>query len=249
MCIRDRHTPNTSLNNSSSLAFPKLTINTGYPVTKLKFKPAYSKNIYNSLLGMSSMGDEAEVRVYSLARKYIPKHILLSETPSLGLVWWDENLIFNIDKGTRINGWNISKEPTVLDNLSKNTTTWRDLDGNGLLSVDQEIGSYELSEPELQPISTATGKKHPVSTKNMKNSNSENQSIIGGIKKGFSHTGLTGFAPERPPVLKAGPTFSTKSLTLTSGASSFNSSSASLTSLTPVSYTYLDVYKRQPLAF
>lgn len=227
------HTPNTPLNNSSSLAFPKLTINTGYPVTKLKFKPAYSNNIYNSLLGMSSMGDEAEVRIYSLARKYIPKHILLSETPSLGLVWWDENLIFNIDKGTRINGWDINKEPTVLENLSKNTTTWRDLDGNGLLSVDQEIGSYELSEPELQPALTATGKKHPGAIKNLKNGNSENQGIIGGIKKGFSHTGLTSFAPERPPTLKAGPTFSTKSLTLTSAASSFNSSSASLTSLTP----------------
>ncbi|AJT71323.1 AAR_G0048070.mRNA.1.CDS.1 [Saccharomyces cerevisiae] len=227
------HAPNTSLNNSGSLAFPKLTINTGYPVTKLKFKPAYSSNIYNSLLGISSMGDEAEVRIYSLARKYIPKHVLLSETPSLGLVWWDENLIFNIDKGTRINGWDINKEPTVLENLSKNTTTWRDLDGNGLLSVDQEIGSYEVVEPELQPTSSTTCKKHPGTIKNPKNGNPENQGIIGGIKKGFSHTGLTSFTPERPPTLKAGPTFSTKSLTLASGASSFNSSSASLTSLTP----------------
>ncbi|CAI4050749.1 Rtc1p SKDI_15G0230 [Saccharomyces kudriavzevii IFO 1802] len=227
------HTPSTSINNSNSLAFPKLTINTGYPVTKLKFRPAYNNNIFNSLLGMSSMGDEAEVRIYSLARKYIPKHILLSEAPSLGLVWWDENLIFNIDKGTRVNGWDINKEPTVLENLNKNTTTWRDLDGNGLLSVDQEIGSYELSEPETTSISTNIGKKHHGTIKNTKNGNPENQGIIGGLKKGFSHTGLTGFAPERPPTLKTGSTFSTKSLTIASGTSSFNSSSASLTSLTP----------------
>lgn len=228
------HTPNTTMNNNSSLAFPKLTINTGYPVTKLKFRPTYSKNIYNSLLGVSSMGDEAEVCVYSLARKYIPRHILLSGTPSLGLVWWDDDLVFNIDKGTRINGWDINKEPTVLENLSKNTTTWRDLDGNGLLSVNQEVGSYELPDPETKTIPNNTGKKLPGTIKNIKNGNSESQGIIGGIKKGFSHTGLTGFAPERPPTLKAGPTFSTKSLmTITSAASSFNSSSASLTSLTP----------------
>ncbi|CCD26158.2 Rtc1p NDAI_0G03810 [Naumovozyma dairenensis CBS 421] len=140
-----------NLNSSNVSSFPEMTINTGSPITKLKFRPSFDVNVFNSLLALSSMGDEAQVSIYSLARKYIPKNVLLTSASSLGLAWWDDALIFNVDKNSFINGWDISKEPTVLQNLPKNVTKWRDLDGNGLLFIDQKAGSYEVAN-DVKPV-------------------------------------------------------------------------------------------------
>lgn len=139
--------PSYSLSlGSTALAFPELTINTAHPVNKLKFSPKYEKNVFNSLVGTSSMGMDSDVSIYSLARKFIPKNILTLNSPSLGFIWWDDKMVFNIDKQSRISGWNVEQQPTLLDNLPKNAVYWRDLDGDGLLFIDQNPGSYYSSE-------------------------------------------------------------------------------------------------------
>lgn len=136
---------NNSFTNMNSSMFPETTINFGSPITKLKFCPAYNEEPHNSLLAISSMGDEAQVGIYSLARKYVPRNMLETPAAALGLVWWDEDNIFTIDKSNRINGWDLTKEPTVLENLPKIVTTWRDIEGNGLLFLDQDEGTYDVT--------------------------------------------------------------------------------------------------------
>lgn len=216
--------------STNLLALPEITINTGFPVTKLKFCPSYDKNILNSLLALSSMTDEAGVSIYSLARKYIPKHELLTLAPSLGLVWWDEKLIFNIDKEDRINGWNTDQEPTMLENLTKCVTTWRDIEGNGLLFVDQKSGGYEVQpDPGIVSDDTKKGYNHRISMSSLNSSNLGGSSgLMGSIKKGISHTGLSSLSAERPSFSKSGTSYGGKSFgTPTTGLSHNNSTTSS----------------------
>lgn len=92
------------------------------------------------------MGEDSDVSIYSLSRKYVPKNVLVSTAPSLGFVWWNENIVFNIDKQNKISGWNLSHEPTLLENLTKNVVEWRDLDGDGIMFLDQRAGGYSTNE-------------------------------------------------------------------------------------------------------
>lgn len=144
--------------NSNNLVLPTKTIHIGLPVTKLKFRPSFDRNILNSVLAISSMGDDASVCIYSWARKYIPKHRLLTNSASLGVAWHTSDVIFNIDKESYINGWDLRNEATVLENLTKNVTLWRDIDGDGLLFVDQDEGSYEM--PNVRSNSGNKSKWH-----------------------------------------------------------------------------------------
>lgn len=148
---------NTFLNSNTAsnlaVVYPETTINIGSPITKLKFRPYYDKNIYNSMLAISCMGDEAQVSIHSLARRYIPKHILQTSASAVGLVWWDSNILFNIDMNNYVNGWDLSMEPTVLDTLPKICTAWRDIEGYGFTYIDQEIGSYTSNQEAYKMIS------------------------------------------------------------------------------------------------
>lgn len=146
---------------SNTLAFPELTINTARSMNKLKFRPKYETNVFNSLIGTSSMGEDSDVSVYSLARKYIPKNVIASSAPSVGFVWWDDDTIFNIDKQNTVTGWDISHEPTVLDNLPKNTIKWRDLDGDGILFLDQKPGGYLSQEETVLTPGSGENRKMP----------------------------------------------------------------------------------------
>ncbi|AEY96031.1 FADL186Cp [Eremothecium gossypii FDAG1] len=119
-------------------------INTSHPVSKLKFRPKYVHNMLNSLIATSSMGEDSDVTIYSLARKHIPQNILTTAAPSLGFVWWNEDIVFNIDKQSVISAWDIRYEPTLLDNLPKGIVKWRDMDGSGLVFVAQEKGTYSM---------------------------------------------------------------------------------------------------------
>ncbi|AGO11597.1 AaceriADL186Cp [[Ashbya] aceris (nom. inval.)] len=119
-------------------------INTSHPVSKLKFRPKYVHNMLNSLIATSSMGEDSDVTIYSLARKHIPQNILTTAAPSLGFVWWNEDIVFNIDKQNVISAWDIRYEPTLLDNLPKGVVTWRDMDGSGLVFVAQDKGTYSI---------------------------------------------------------------------------------------------------------
>ncbi|CDO95045.1 unnamed protein product [Kluyveromyces dobzhanskii CBS 2104] len=147
---------------STTLAFPELTISTARPMNKLKFCPKYEGNIFNSLISTSSMGEDSEVSIYSLARKYIPRNVIASSSPSVGFVWWDENTIFNIDKQNTLTGWDISHEPTVLDNLPKNSVKWRDLDGDGILFLDQRTGGYKSQEEMVLTPGSGENRKVPL---------------------------------------------------------------------------------------
>lgn len=223
--IHNSHGMNTT--GSTSLAFlPEVTINAGVPVTKLKFCPNYQKDVLNACLALSSTNEEASVNIFSLARKYIPKHVLLTTSPSLGMVWWDDKLIFSIDKDDHITGWDTRQEPTVLENLPKRVTRWRDIDGNGLLFLDQECGDYEVQQVSPTPhdekkivnsklsISSVTGAKN-------------NSRFMGSMKKGTSSTNLPSFSTDRSALPKVGPSFSSKSLGSASLAASYHNSSVS----------------------
>ncbi|EDO15313.1 hypothetical protein Kpol_1038p20 [Vanderwaltozyma polyspora DSM 70294] len=210
------HTSNVNYyqSNATSLALPEMTINTGFPVTKLKFRPAYEKNVMDSLLAISSMGEEAEVNIYSLCRKFIPKHVLLTTSPSQGLVWWDKSLIFNTDRSNRINGWDIDLEPTVLDNLPKALATWRDIDGNGLLVIDQDSGTYTANE-EYIPL--VFDKRRRQSHRLLNPSINDNNSItktkyLDSIKKANSNTIISPTSVEKTGNIKQPNLHSNKSI-------------------------------------
>ncbi|CAR26861.1 ZYRO0C03190p [Zygosaccharomyces rouxii] len=235
---------NTSVNTPHSMTsnlptnlsvVPDMTINCGFPVTKLKVRPCYEKNVLNSLVSMSSMAEDFGVSIYSLARKYIPKYNLSTSSASLGFVWWDDNLIFNIDKDNRINGWYLDREPTVLDNMPKIVTRWRDIEGNGLLFIDQDRGGYQVNDEV--PANIEESKKPPnqrVSINSLSGTagggnsgGGSNSGMIGSIKKGISQTGLTSFAGERPALSKTGLNFSNKSLATQSMNNSHSNSFSS----------------------
>lgn len=206
-------------NTTANLAvvYPETTINVGSPITKLKFRPSYDKNVYNSLLAVSCMGDEARVSIHSLGRRYIPKHVLETSASAIGLVWWDSNLIFNIDKNNFVNGWDISKEPTVLENLSTITTAWRDIDGYGFTYVDQDVGSYNCNEETNKIVSP--GKRERPSRKDLSPIVSNPIPSSGIMNKlGMSHMNMT--SDKIPPKLNA--TYSSKSLL---SSKSYNSAS------------------------
>ncbi|CCK67812.1 Rtc1p KNAG_0A01230 [Huiozyma naganishii CBS 8797] len=196
-------------NTNAAVSFPETTINIGSPITKLKFRPTYDKNIHNSLIAISSMGEEAQVSIYSLARRYIPKHILQTKAPSLGLVWWNNNVIFNIDKDDTINGWDIREEPTVLDNLTKAVTTWRDIDGDGFTFIDQSVGGYDaVDDPTRAPFDSH---KDRISlSAHSKTSSNLSTGILG--KMTMSHSNMAGYGMERPQITKTGPSMSSRSL-------------------------------------
>lgn len=210
-------TPSSNLYGHSAhanlAALPETTLSTGLPVTKLKFRPAYEKNVFNSLLALSPMTDDAALNIYSLARKYIPKHVLLKSTQTLGLVWWDEELIFDIDKENNINGWDIAHEPTILDNLPKTVTRWRDIEGNGLLFVDQNCGSYDLNQNQLiMPEDSKKVANHRISMSSLSaNNGGSTTGLINNLKKGISHSTLSSYNGDRPPYQKSGVSFNAKS--------------------------------------
>lgn len=198
--------------NTNLAALPEITISTGLPVTKLKFRPASEKNVLNSLLALSPMTNDAALSVYSLARKYIPKHVLHKSTQTLGLVWWDENLIFDIDKDNSINGWDLTEEPTILDNLSKCVTCWRDIEGNGLLFLDQDSGGYELqqSQPSVQEDDRKSVNQKP-GMNSLGSNVGSHSGIMNSLKKGISHTTLSSYSGDRPNFHKSGVSFNAKS--------------------------------------
>ncbi|GAV52851.1 hypothetical protein ZYGR_0AI01330 [Zygosaccharomyces rouxii] len=233
MSTNTPHSMHSNLPTNLSVV-PDMTINCGFPVTKLKVRPCYERNVLNSLVAMSSMAEDFGVSIYSMARKYIPKYNLSTSSASLGFVWWDDNLIFNIDKDNRINGWYLDREPTVLDNMPKIVTRWRDIEGNGFLFVDQDRGDYQVSD-EI-PANIEELKKPPnprVSMSSLNgatgggNSGGSNSGMIGSIKKGISQTGLTSFTGERPALSKTGLNFSNKSLATQSMNNSHSNSFSS----------------------
>lgn len=216
------------LANANLAALPETTLSTGQPVTKLKFRPAYEKKVLNSLLALSPMTDDAALSIYSLARKHIPKHVLLKATQTLGLVWWDDKLIFDIDKDNNINGWDITQEPTTLENLPKNITCWRDIDGNGLLFVDQDRGCYDINQN--QPIVFDEGKKssnHRISINSVSTNNAGNSSgFMGTLKKGISQSTLSSYNNERPPYHKSSLSFSARAPSPSAGMPHNNSNAS-----------------------
>ncbi|SMN22440.1 similar to Saccharomyces cerevisiae YOL138C RTC1 Subunit of the SEA (Seh1-associated) complex, a coatomer-related complex that associates dynamically with the vacuole [Maudiozyma saulgeensis] len=191
---------------SNPSVFPETTINFGSPITKLKFCPAYNSEPHNSLLAISSMGDEAQVGIYSLARKYIPKYLLETSAASMGLVWWDSENIFTIDKRNRINGWDLTHEPTVLENLPKTVTTWRDIEGNGLLFVNQDEGTYDITDPYFVRENMHD---HTANNSNVMLSNASiNQPEMGNKR---IHSPPTPNPNERPSMFKMNSAFNNKS--------------------------------------
>ncbi|GCE99904.1 SEA (Seh1-associated) complex subunit [Zygosaccharomyces mellis] len=235
-------TPHSMTSNlpTNLSAVPDMTINCGFPVTKLKVRPSYERNVLNSLVAMSSMAEDFGVSIYSLARKYIPKYNLSTSSASLGFVWWDDNLIFNIDKDSRINGWYLDREPTVLDNMPKIVTRWRDIEGNGFLFIDQDRGGYQVNDET--PSNIEEFKKTPNQRVSMSSLNGatgggniggNNSGMIGSIKKGISQTGLTSFTGERPVLSKTGLNLSNKSLTTQSINHSHSNSFSSSTGAGP----------------
>ncbi|QLL33132.1 hypothetical protein HG536_0E00420 [Torulaspora globosa] len=198
--------------NTNLAALPEITITTGLPVTKLKFRPSYERNVLNSILALSPMTNDAALNVYSLARKYIPKHVLHKSTQTLGLVWWDEKLIFDIDKDNSINGWDLTQEPTILDNLSKCVTCWRDIEGNGLLFLDQNSGGYEMQQN--QPTVQDDDRKsinQKVGAGPLTSSIGNHAGIMNSLKKGISHSTLSSYSGDRPSFYKSGFSFNAKS--------------------------------------
>ena len=253
--------PSGSSGNTQLTSFPETTINIGFPITKLKYAPAFSSDPMNSLLGISAMGDKAQVMVYSFARRYIPKYYLGTSTSSVGFVWWDENTIFNIDKSNHMYGWDITEEPTVLDNLPKIVSTWRDIDGNGFLFVDQKIGKYDSTNPynnKASMVDYTTGQGASNSngsayangnvlngsgnasinggSGNNNNNNSNNSNVNASNLPLSQHTKKSStyfnLPAERPSFSRALTTFNTKALLSSSTSSSkSHSSSPSVNSL------------------
>lgn len=248
---------NTPYSTTSNLqtnlsVVPDMTMNCGFPVTKLKIRPTYEKNILNSLVAMSSMAEDFGVSIYSLARKYIPKYNLSTSSASLGFVWWDDNLIFNIDKDNRVNGWYLDREPTVLDNIPKAVTRWRDIEGNGLLFIDQNRGGYEVNEEassNIEELKKPTNQRVNINSLSGtsgggNSSSSGNTGMIGSIKKGISQTGLATFTGERPTLGKSTMNFSSKSLTTQPLNNSHSNSFSSYLGTSPLNevadYTGID---------
>lgn len=196
-------------NTASNLAviYPETTINIGSPITKLKFRPYYDKNVYNSMLAISCMGDEAQVSIHSLARRYIPKHILQTSASAVGLVWWDSNILFDIDRNNYVNGWDLSKEPTVLETLPKICTAWRDIEGYGFTYIDQEVGSYKSNQEAHKVVSPLKWERP--SRKEISPNPSSVVSSSGIINTLEMNNSIT-TSDKIPPKLKA--TYSSKSL-------------------------------------
>lgn len=211
--------------NTNLAALPEITITTGLPVTKLKFRPSYERNVFNSILALSPMTNDAALSIYSLARKYIPKHVLHKSTQTLGLVWWDDKLIFDIDKDNSINGWDLTQEPTILDNLSKCVTCWRDIEGNGLLFLDQDRGGYEMqqSRPAVQEEDRKSVNQK-MGAGSLTGSIGNHTGIMNSLKKGISHSTLSSYSGDRPSFYKSGFSFNAKSPSM---GISHNTSSAS----------------------
>ncbi|QLQ80690.1 hypothetical protein HG537_0E00430 [Torulaspora globosa] len=198
--------------NTNLAALPEITITTGLPVTKLKFRPSYEKNVLNSILALSPMTNDAALNIYSLARKYIPKHVLHKSTQTLGLVWWDDKLIFDIDKDNNINGWDLTQEPTILDNLTKCVTCWRDIEGSGLLFIDQNRDGYEIqqNQPAVQDEDRKSVNQK-VGAGSLTNTIGNHAGIMNSLKKGISHSALSSYSGDRPSFYKSGLSFNAKS--------------------------------------
>ncbi|SCU81050.1 LAFA_0C02498g1_1 [Lachancea sp. 'fantastica'] len=169
-------TPTYSINPTVTAS--DVLINTAHPLTKLKFRPSNVENVFNSVVALSSLGENSDVSLYSLSRPFVPKNVLTTTTPSCGFVWWDENFIFNIDKQNMITGWDLEREPTALDNLSKNVIGWRDIEGDGMLFVSQKRGGYE----QLQRSSSDT----PIDKHNL----SQSRKSINSVHNLFSGSNL-----------------------------------------------------------
>ncbi|SSD59710.1 uncharacterized protein SCODWIG_01471 [Saccharomycodes ludwigii] len=168
---------------NTHFSFPDQVVNVGVPILKLKFQPVYvsSHNVIDSLFATSSMGEDSNVSTFSLARKYIPRNVLSSNATSLGFVWWDENTIFNIDKRNNINGWDLTRAPIQLNNLKKNALMWRDIEGDGLVFVDQNIGGYHV--PNTATNGTPNGVDNEILTSSLYNNNHGGKE---GISNSFS---------------------------------------------------------------
>lgn len=209
-------TPGFSINSSAtSTNAPEVVINTAHPLSKLKFCPSGTSNVLNSVVALSSLGESSDVSVYSLSRVYIPKNILTTASPSSGFVWWDDKLIFNVDKQSMITGWDIEREPTQLDNLPQGKVSWRDIEGDGLLFLGQEKGGYEAEatvpssttfsrKPSQSRMSTAT-------INNLFSGNSIRQSSsVSSFPALASRTNSGGNFPDRPSFPRTGASYNNK---------------------------------------
>lgn len=213
-------TPGYSINTTNtSMIFPEMIINTAHPLSKLKFRPQHVKNVMNSLIAMSSLGEDSDVSIYSLSRRYIPKNVLSTPSPSSGFVWWDENLVFAIEKQNIISGWDIAQEPTLLDNLPKSMVGWRDIDGDGLLFVDQHRGSYETADENVMTPDGSSASKishHRMSTATLNSFFSNSASKVNPNSPMFSpamhsiHNHSGSMSNERPLLTKSATSISNK---------------------------------------
>ncbi|SCU84247.1 LADA_0D00672g1_1 [Lachancea dasiensis] len=209
-------TPGYSLN--SLVTAPEVIVNTAHPLTKLKFQPAAVDNIFNSVIALSSLGENSDISLYSLSREFIPRNVLTTRTPSCGFVWWDENLVFNIDKQNTITGWDLSREPTVLDNLTKNVVGWRDIEGDGMLFLAQEKGTYTMPEKNVE----ASHENHRTSLQSkMSTSSVHNLFANSGIRHNSSTSSFPALASrhgssatfgERPSFPRNGTSHNSKSI-------------------------------------
>ncbi|SCU99110.1 LANO_0F00826g1_1 [Lachancea nothofagi CBS 11611] len=206
-------TPGYSMN--SPMIAPDVVINTAHPLTKLKFQPSSVDNVFNSVIALSSLGENSDVSLYSLSRAFIPKNILTTTTPSCGFVWWDENSIFNIDKQNIITGWDLSQEPIALDNLRKNVVSWRDIEGDGMLFFVQDKGGYELNQGSSSQANHASSQSKVSSTSvhNMlSNSALRHNSSTTSFPALSSHHGSSATFGDRPSFPRTGTSYNNKSI-------------------------------------
>lgn len=172
-----------------SLGIPERTVVVGGGIHKLKFRPTSSTNkksymakashAWNTKQESNFSLDETQVAistnqqqmnnsitVYSPSRIYMPHHILGTRASSTGFVWFDEDHIFNIDKRNCINGFDLTKEPLMEENLGGKGLQWRDIEGDGLvfgipigvssryLNLAKDIKSDDIGEEECEDDAT-----------------------------------------------------------------------------------------------
>lgn len=208
-------TPGYSINSApTSMIAPELVINTAHPLSKLKCRPKAVRDVLSTLIATSPLGEDSDISIYSLSRAYIPRNVLVTSAPSSGFVWWDEDLIFGIDKQNTITGWEIEQEPKLLDNMHKSVVGWRDIEGDGLIFVDQEPGSYNVPSFEGSP---SPGTIHKIPQSRM--STTTMNTLFGGTARHNSNASLlshntyhnqNSLPTERPVLMRSGTSLTSK---------------------------------------
>ncbi|CEP64758.1 Rtc1p LALA0_S13e02344g [Lachancea lanzarotensis] len=209
-------TPTYSINPTVTAS--DVMVNTAHPLTKLKFRPSNVENVFNSVVALSSLGENSDVSLYSLSRPFVPKNVLTTTTPSCGFVWWDENFIFNIDKQNTITGWDLEREPTALDNLAKNVIGWRDIEGDGMLFLSQERGGYEQTQrssidPQTEKRNLSQSRKSVNSVNNLFSGNVlRHNSSTSSFSASTSQQGTAAAFMDRPSYPRSGTSYNFKNL-------------------------------------